>query len=56
MKAEEQIGIRVVMPKELLSKLTRAAEKRRISRLALIRLALSEWLDKERRKETRKGE
>lgn len=51
MKADKQIGIRVIMPKELLEKLTRAAEKRRISRLAVIRLALSEWLSQQNLKD-----
>jgi len=44
-----EVSIRLVLPKELKNKLDRAAKKRRIPRLGLIRLALSDWLEAESR-------
>lgn len=50
MPISEQVVI-VRLPKELRTKLDRAAKKRRIQRSSLIRLAISEWLDEQNAKE-----
>ena len=44
MPISEQVVI-IRLPKELRTKLDRAARKRRITRSSLIRWILSEWLD-----------
>jgi len=48
---QKPVSIQLLLPKEMRKRLIRAAKKKAISTLGLIRLVLNEWLSQEAAKE-----